>query len=212
MKPFSDHRFFSGIIRVWSEIINRITMRMELTVLVTASALLLIVMFVLPLIGMPEYSVIQNTLSDLGAQSAPYAWVTNFIFILLAAGAVIAGWRYYDGHLFHRIILLIFGLSLTLAALLNDAPVGKTAHYNTGEAGWHAYFESTSLLAFIILSLSTTLMRERQGGRILSVASGILVIFLSVLMSETDHLAGVFQRLIFIIMSGWLIYTFGIRE
>ena len=59
-----------------------------------------LVMFILPLFSVPGYSIIRNTLSELGAQFAPYAWIMNFIFVSLALGSVIAGWRYFEGFMY----------------------------------------------------------------------------------------------------------------
>ena len=61
-------------------------------------------MFILPFFNVAGYSIIRNTLSELGAQSAPHAWIMNFMFISLALGSVVAGWRYFEGFMFHRIV------------------------------------------------------------------------------------------------------------
>jgi hypothetical membrane protein len=59
----------------------------EIMVLAAAFILMLLTMFILPLFSVTEYSLIRNTLSDLGAQSAPYAWIMNSVFVSLAAGS-----------------------------------------------------------------------------------------------------------------------------
>ena len=109
---------------------------------------MLLTMFILPLFSVTGYSLIRNTLSDLGAQSAPNAWIMNSVFVSLAAGSVIAGWEYFEGFMLQRIILVLLGISLTLMAFFNHAPVIPDVKFNIGEDGWHAYFAVYSNILF----------------------------------------------------------------
>ena len=179
-----------------------------ITGLVITFILMVCAMFILPLFSGPEYSMVRNTLNDLGAQSSKGAWIMNLIFIMLGFGSVVAGWKYFEGFLFHRIILGLFGISLILMALFNQAPVSPDIRYNKLEDGWNAYFTVTAAISFIILAFATSFIMEWQRDRIISLAVGISAIFLSVLMSEAHQLAGIFQRLQFVISFGWIIYNF----
>ena len=181
-------------------------------ILEAAYILMLLTMFILPLFSVTGYSLIRNTLSDLGAQSAPNAWIMNSVFVSLAAGSVIAGWEYFEGFMLQRIILVQLGISLILMAFFNHAPVIPDVKFNIREDGWHAYFECTAIFSFIILCLTTSFIVERPHKRLLARTTGISVIFLSFLMSETGQLAGVWQRLMFIISFGWMICSFKTRE
>ena len=173
-----------------------------------AYILLLLAMFLLPLFSAPEISITRNTLSELGAQFSPYSWIMNSIFAALALSAVISGWGCFEGFVFLRIILVLFGISLVLSAFFNQAPVNPEIRYNIREAGWHMYFVCTTWIAFIILTFSTALMLEKQTDRLLAIITGISAILLSLLASEADRTAGIWQRLMFIISFGWMIYTY----
>ena len=177
-------------------------------ILFSTCFLMILCMFILPAFSVPEYSIIGNTLNELGAQSAPNAWIMNLIFIMLGFGSVVAGWKYFDGFLFHRIILGLFCISLILMALFNQAPVSPDIGYNKLEDGWNAYFTATASISFIILSFATSFIMERQRDRIISLTVGISAVFLSVLMSEAHQFAGILQRLQFVISFGWIIYNF----
>jgi hypothetical membrane protein len=196
--------------------INQLLRKMKkikgIMVLEAACILMLLAMFILPLFSVPEYSLIRNTLSELAAQSAPYAWVMNIIFVSLALGSVIAGWEFFEGFVLHRFILVLFGISLTLMAFFNHAPVNPDIQYNIREAGWHAYFACTTGLSFIILSIATSFILEKQHERQLAISTGISVIFLSVLISEADQAAGVWQRIMYLIYFGWMICSFKTRK
>ena len=184
----------------------------EIKLLTAAFMLVLAAMFILPFFSVPGYSIIRNTLSDLGAQSAPHAWIMNGLFIFLAFCSVIAGWGYFEGFIFHRIVLILFGISLGLMAIFNPTPIRPDIQYSLTEDGWHAYFSSTAGLSFVILSIATGFILEKQQDRLMSIAAGAAVILLSVLMSEADRSAGIWQRLMFILSFGWMLYTFKTRE
>jgi hypothetical membrane protein len=184
----------------------------EILILVAAYALLILVMFILPCYSAPEYSIISNTLSQLGAQNTQNAWIMNFTFVFLGIGSIIAGWRYFEGFAFQRLFLILFGISLTLAAFFNHAPVNTFIQYEISEDGWHSYFIFTNGLTFIILTISSTFIPEKQSDKLLAIVTGVSVLFLSVLMSKAPQTAGVWQRLSFIISFGWMIYSFKTRE
>jgi hypothetical protein len=170
--------------------------------------LMLMVMFLLPFFTFSGYSIIANTLDDMGAQSVPNAWVMNLVFVALAAGSISAGWGYFKGFILHRIVLALFALSLVLMAFFNHVPASNDSFHNISEDGWHSYFASTAGLSFIILSIATSFIMNEQHARFIAMASGISVFFLSVLMSEVAVAAGIWQRLIYIISFAWMIHYF----
>jgi hypothetical membrane protein len=184
----------------------------EILILVAAYGMLLLVMFLLPCYSTPEYSIISNTLSQLGAQNTQNAWIMNFTFVSLGIGSIIAGWKYFEGFAFQRLFLILFGISLILAAFFNHAPVNTLIQYKISEDGWHSYFIFTSGLTFILLTVSSAFILEKQEDKLLAIITGISVLFLSVLMSKANQTAGVWQRLSFIISFGWMIYSFRTRE
>jgi hypothetical protein len=76
------------------------------------------------------------------------------------------------------------------------------------EDGWHSYFIFTAGLTFVILTVSSTFILETQAERLLAITVGVSGIFLSILMSEVAQAAGLWQRLLFLISFGWMIYSF----
>ena len=200
------------IIRIYSKPCEIITVEMRnkigISFLAGAYVLLIPAMFILPHYSVPEYSIISHTLNLLGAQFAPNAWIMNTIFVLLGAGSFIAGWKSYDGFAFHRIILLIFCISLISTSFFNHAPINPDIQYNIIEKEWHSYFTISTFLSFIILAFATSFTLENNKDRILASVAAISTIVLSILMSESDQYAGIWQRLIFLISIGWMIYNF----
>ncbi|TAL63491.1 MAG: DUF998 domain-containing protein [Bacteroidetes bacterium] len=180
----------------------------EIIVLEGAYILTLLVIFILPFYTAPEYSIIKNTTSQLGAQNTPNAWIMNLTFVSMGISSIIAGWRYYKGFAFYRLWLILFGISLTLTAFFNHAPVNPEIQYYITEDGWHSYFAFTTGLSFTILAIATAFIVVFKKDKLLAISAGILATVLSILMFEVDQIMGIWQRLIFIISFGWMIRNF----
>ena len=177
----------------------------KILILAGAYVLVLLAMFILLFYSVPGYSLVRNTLSQLGAQVTPNAWIMNFIFISLGIGSITAGWNYNKKFVFHRIYLFIFGASLVFTAFFNHAPLSPEIQYNLVEDGWHSYFACSTGLPFTILAITTSYLLEKKTDKMLGVTTGISVIILSILMFDADQFKGIWQRLIFIIRFGWMI-------
>jgi hypothetical protein len=121
---------------------------------------------------------------------------------------VFSGWKCYESFAFQRIVLLLFAISLTLAAVFNHAPVSQDVPYNIIEDGWHSYLMNAAWISFIILTFSTALISERSVKRQWSVITGIAAISLLILAEEAEQTAGIWQRLQFITSIAWMVYTF----
>jgi hypothetical protein len=169
--------------------------------------MMLLAMFILPLFMGPDHSIIRNTVSDLGAQNSARAWIINSILVALALSSVISVWGCFKSSVFTRVILVLFVVSIMLSAFFNRAPVNPGIPYNISEDGWHKYFACISWITFVILAFSTALILKKQTDRSLALIAGISAVLLSLLSSEAEHTAGIWQRLLFIISFGWLIYN-----
>ncbi|HBC77109.1 MAG TPA: hypothetical protein DEO60_09730 [Bacteroidales bacterium] len=179
----------------------------KLYLLVIACILMLLAMFVLPIFIKPGQSIIRNTISDLGAQNSAGAWIINSILVVVAFSSLISVWGCFKGFAFQRVILLFFVISIVLSAFFNSAPVNPSVPCNISEDGWHKYFTGITWIAFTILTFSTAMILKKQNDKSLNLVTAISVILLSLLSSEAEQTAGVWQRLLYIISFGWLIYT-----
>lgn len=184
----------------------------EYKILAAGSLLLLLAMLLVPFLTVPAFSVTANTISDLGSQENPNGWIMNSVIIVVAISVVVAGWGYYEGFVFHRSILVLFGISLSLTAIFNQAAADHSFQYIGNEDTWHLYFTCTTSLSFIILTSATALILERERERFLALATSVSVLVLSILMYKSDTTDGIWNRLILLIVFGWMMYNFRKRE
>ena len=180
--------------------------------LVPPYLILLLVIFILPLYSVESYSILQNTTSHLGAQHAPYAWVMNATFILLGLGSMLSGWPYLKGNGFHKLVLLIFGLSLIGAAIYQHAPILAGVAFDAKEDRMHSVFSSVTGASFTVFAMSATFILRHRTAKISALSTGVLAILLSVLIFTAPEFRGIWQRAMFIIAFGWLIVLFSGQE
>jgi hypothetical protein len=180
-----------------------------ITVILPGVMIVTLILVVLwPVTGNRDYTIIQTTIFELGAQSSPWAFLINTGLTILGCGTVWSGWRFYEGFTFARILLVIFGSSVVLTGICNQAPVLTQEIIVSGENGWHTYFRSTAALSFVLLTMLTAYILDREFQRRLALITGVSFIILTLISSKTSHWEGLAQRVVFIIAFGWLIYNF----
>jgi len=177
--------------------------------LIVAYVAMLIVIFVLPFFTATGYSIIKNTTSQLGAQLTPNAWLMNIVFIGLGAASIVTGWRWLPIYWFHRIVLTIFGVSLILASFFRHVPLDLTLPFDAKEDSMHSLFASLTGFSFTIFAVATAYIQKPVFDRVLAATIGVTATLLSILMFYLPDWAGIWQRLIFMMSFGWMIYTFG---
>lgn len=167
---------------------------------------MLLVVFILPFFSVEEYSILINTTSHLGAQGAPHAWVMNMIFALLGISAILDGWVCLSNLWFHKVTILLFGISLLLTAFFQHAPIVPNVEFNILEDNLHSIFATTTGFSFVFFAISAVFVESTKRRKIIAASIGIIALLLSLLIFNVAKLAGVWQRLIFITMFSWLMY------
>lgn len=183
-------------------------MKTRIRLFMLSSLALLLIIVVLPFFSAEGYSIIHNTTSELGAQKTPNAWIMNLSFILTGLSCLFAGWPHYADYWFQRIVLLIFCCSLILTALFHHAPIDPGLNFNAKENSLHSLFSSLTGFSFTLLAISTGFLKGKTAQRLLPIALGLLATLLSLLMFTVEEFRGLFQRLIFILAFGWMLWEF----
>ena len=168
--------------------------------------LMLLVMFILPFFSVDEYSILKNTTSHLGAQGAPLAWVMNVVFALLGTASIIDGWGRLSNFWLHKVALVVFGTSLFLTAFFQHAPIVSDVGFNVLEDDLHSIFATITGFSFTFFAIASAFIESTRRRKIIAACVGITATLLSILIFNVDELAGVWQRMMFIIVFAWLMY------
>lgn len=179
-----------------------------LNFLLPAAAALVLVMFILPFYSTPGYSILKNTTSHLGAQHAPNAWIMNLVFTLLGAAVLLQAWLYLKKHCARQVLLTIFGLGLIGTAVFRHAPIVAGIPVNRLADTMHSVFATAVGFSFIFFAVSAAFMETTNRRRISALFIAVIATGLSVLIFTVPGLAGLWQRLMFILAFGWLIAFF----
>lgn len=173
-----------------------------------AYILMLVVIFVLPFYSFENYSIIEHTTSQLGAQYTPNSWIMNLTFVLLGGSAIHDGWSYLDNYWFQKIALVVFGGALLLTGVYSHAPIQSLISFDVREDEIHSIFASLTGWAFTVFAVSMAFVDSTLDRKRLAITIAFIATLLSVLMFQVDEIQGIWQRLIFIISFGWMIFIF----
>jgi len=167
---------------------------------------MLLIIFILPFFSVNEYSILKNTTSHLGAQGAPCAWVMNAVFVLLGTAAIVDSWKRLSNYWLHKVVLTIFGISLILTAFFQHAPIVPGVLFSELEDDLHSKFATITGFSFTFFAIASAFIESTKKRKIIAACIGIIAILLSMLIFNVTELAGIWQRLMFIIMFAWLMY------
>ena len=173
--------------------------------------LMLLVIFVLPFFSVDEYSILKNTTSHLGAQGAPYAWVMNVVFVLLGIAAIVDGWMRLSNFWLHKVVLTIFGVALILTAFFQHAPIVPGVVFSELEDDLHSRLSTITGFSFVFFAIAAAFIEPTNVRRLIAVGVGIAASLLSILIFNLADLAGIWQRMMFIIVFAWLMYFLYLR-
>ena len=180
----------------------------EIILLKAAYTIMLLALFILPSLFTKDLSVIRNPLINHGEHSLTCSLILNSTFLLLATGSLIAGWKYYEGLVFHRIILLLFCLFLIITAISGLVTFIDSLRNFIGLGQLQFYFITNVWLTFIILVFSTYTLSDTRKERDLTILTGISAALMLIFISESDNSAGLWERILLLISFGWIIHTF----
>lgn len=176
--------------------------------LVPVYVILLVVMFVLPFYSADGYAIPLHTTSELGAQATPNAWVMNATFILLGIASILEGIVSLKQFWVQKVLIIIFGLGLIFTAIFQHAPITSGVPYNVIEDNLHSIFATVIGFSFTAFAVSAAFIEESKIRRLLAIFVAFAATGLSILMFNVTEYTGLWQRLLFIIAFGWMIFFF----
>ncbi|WP_298541356.1 DUF998 domain-containing protein [uncultured Aquimarina sp.] len=173
---------------------------------------MILVAFLLPFFSDPGYLISENTLSELGAQNTQNNWIMNFIFILLGFIIFINGFKVLDGFRLQVLVLLVFCISLLLTGIYLHAPINRELTFDSYQNEMHSVFSTLAGISFCTYCLTISFIARWRNQKLLAILIGIIALILSYLMVIHSDYRGVYERGIFIIAFGWILYSFKFYE
>ncbi|AUC81148.1 DUF998 domain-containing protein [Lacinutrix sp. Bg11-31] len=170
--------------------------------------LFLAVMFLLPLFSFQGYSIIENSVSELGSQNAPGNWIANSVIILLGTATFFLGIKTLKTNVLQNIGLFFFCFSFILTGIFEMAgPFYKIYNYNYTQDAFHSMFSSITGFAFCLFCLLFLLVLKETNDKIKTILMFLLALVSSYLMLEFPEYKGLTQRILFIGAFSWLFYA-----
>ncbi|SEL07442.1 hypothetical membrane protein [Aquimarina amphilecti] len=173
---------------------------------------LIVIAFILPFFSDPEYSISKHTLYELGAQKTPYNWIMNFVLILLGLISFVNGFRILQKQRVQLLILLVFCLSLVLSAIFLSAPIDRKLVFDSFQNEIHSVFSIITGISFCAYSLVISFAARWRSQKLMALFVGIITLIGSFLMFIHSDYRGIYQRGIFMITFGWILYSFKYYE
>ena len=156
-----------------------------------------------------QYNWTIHSISQLAAQGYGQAWLMRAGFILFGALVLLAGAgriRADRRHWYREAAIMLYGLAILLSGIFSTSSFLDGAPFSAAHARWHTIFATTAGVALslgILLFALTDRPRSRQLAHLVTL---VLITLLSALFGATPAAAGVFQRLLWIVGFGWLVF------
>ncbi|MDC8003769.1 DUF998 domain-containing protein [Aureisphaera galaxeae] len=176
------------------------------TLYALAYLFMLVIMFLLPKFSFSEYSMIQNSLSELGAQNTPASWVMNMVFFMLAFVVILLATKKLRRFWLPLYLLYLFALCLFFTGIYRHAPI-VDIDFSMPEHITHSVFSSLTGIVFCMYCATIVVFVKRRMEKATAIFMCALALGLSLLMFQFSEYKGVFQRILFILAFGWLLYS-----
>jgi len=168
--------------------------------------IMLLTIVVFPMIISDPAEALLSGISTLSSEHPLYSWVVTGFFVLFGVNSIISGWKHFDGLAFQRFMLTVFGCTFAAAAISGHLVIYENFTVGLPFPLAHRYFAGMAVISFTALATSTALILSDNRGRMISFFSGVAVVFGALIQSESEAYAGLWQRIILVIITGWMIY------
>ncbi len=183
-------------------------MRVYGAIYVMTYILFLVVIFTLPFFSFEGYSIVKNSISELGAQKAPGNWIMNATILFLSLAVIMLGFKTLKTYTLQLITLCTFSFSFFLTGVFEMAgPFIESFNYNYTQDALHSLFSTITGFTFCLFCVFLVTILTKTKHKIQTIIIFFLAISLSYFMFEMPDYKGVFQRLLFINAFGWLFFA-----
>jgi hypothetical membrane protein len=153
-----------------------------------------------PLYAVADYSVVNNLISELGAQHTQNNFIMIIAFVILGGSILIDGIRTFR---FALLPFILFGVAMAIVGMFPHKPLDTSLNFNSTCHNIHGIIASVAgtviTVGFIWQGFQTS---GRQ--RIVCFYMAVVAIVFPILMLNIPNFQGVIQRLMYFQILGWL--------
>lgn len=170
-----------------------------------AYLLLITVIWVLPFYSSEGYSIIKNSISELGGQNVPKNWIMNLTIALLSLSTIALGTKMLKLKSSLLIVLYFFCFSFLLTGIYKVAAINaEPFSYKYNHDALHSLFSGITGFAFSLFCALLVWDLKFKTYKIQTLLVFIMVIGLSYLIFKFPEFKGISQRIMFMLSFGWL--------
>jgi len=158
-----------------------------------------------PLFAAPGYSILEHSISELGAQMTPNAWIMNFGFLLFGLGILVDAVRRLRDAPLGAISFIVFGMSMMFNGVFSHRPIDPDIPYDLLEDQLHSMFSGGVGVAFAVGTLCFAFAEEDRRAKVACVLASAAAVLIPLCMVIYSEVAGLLQRIMFAISFVWLV-------
>lgn len=167
---------------------------------------------IVPFFSNIEYSIVRNSLSELGAQNTKHSWIMNAVIIALSLVTFMNGIKIIGKHHLQLFVVSIFCTSHILTGIFSSAPIDRELGFNSFQNEMHSVFSIITGVFFFAFCITISFIARWKNQKLLALTIGVIVLLLSYAMFVHSDYRGLYQRGIFMIAFGWILYSFKFYE
>lgn len=157
-----------------------------------------------PLFTAPGYSLLRHSVSELGAQCAPNAWIMNLGFVVFGLGVFADAAKRIRDVPAGAISFMVFGASMALAGIISHRPIDRALSYDVLQDQLHSALAAGVGVGFAVGTLCFAFAVSGRSARIACGMASASALAIPAGMNLLPDIAGVLQRVMFVISFGWL--------
>jgi hypothetical membrane protein len=168
----------------------------------------ILIIFILPIFSFQGYSIILNSISQLGGQWHPYAWVMNIFGFMLMGFAIVVLFADVKLRLVSKSLVLAFGVLMFLVGFFQHEPIASYGVNNVFESNMHSLI--ASVMGFAVTAFAIILVFDKNGNRsyrITALVAAMVSSLFSVGLVVFPDYYGLIQRVMFIFILCWLYFV-----
>lgn len=153
-----------------------------------------------PLYTAEEYSIISNSVSELGAQHTPNNFIMICAFITFGVGIVLDGVKRFQ---FPLLPFILFGLAMAIVGVFPHKPVDSSQSFNAIYHNLHGILASIAGTA-ITVGFIWQGFRTHGRQRIICFYMALIATIFPILMLSIPNYKGIIQRVMYVNILAWL--------